>query len=500
VNGDAGRDSDPSKRTPPDRLRTDLTPVVDAVVEAGAAAFVAVGDRFDDDLRYLTRFAGPDRAYATVIRPGRGASPPRAVLLAPGLFAEQAEREFVDAARQDADGEATRQDADGEPGDEDSEADRRDARNDGGDAHDFHDGVVRAVRSDRVGDPAGVRAAAAIDESDERGAGGGTAGNDDAPSLLVPASIPHDAAVYLERAGYELASTAVVDEIRAVKTPGEIGRLRAVQRAAVAGMARAETILAESVPVDADSVHGDPSDFDPVDADPTGRDGTDHGRPDRNPDGNAGRELRWNGDPLTTERLRRAVNATLAGRGVRDAGNTVIGAGTTAADLHYVGTDTIRTGETVLLDLSPRGPAGYYGDLTRTFVVEGDGGWSRRAYVAVEAAREAALAEVAPGVTAATVHGEAAAELGAYGFDPSAAEGEAGFTHGTGHGVGVSLHESPSLSSDVELRPGHVVTVEPGVYDPTIGGVRLEDLVVVTEDGYEILAAYPFGTTPSTRD
>ncbi len=434
-------------RDTPDRLRTDLTPVVDAVVDADAAAFVAVGDRFDDDLRYLTRFAGPDRAYATVIRPGQGGSAARATLLAPGLFAEQAEREFVDAARRETASDA--------------------------DAADFHDGVIREVQSGRVGDPAGVRAAAAVDDAD-----GGTAiddgendteegENDASQTLLVPASIPHDAAVYLERAGYELASTTVVDEIRAVKTPGEIDRIRAVQRAAVAGMARAETVLAESVPVDAAADE---------------------------------RLLRWNDEPLTTERLRRAVNATLAGHGVRDAGNTVIGAGPTAADLHYVGTDPIRAGETVLLDLSPRGPDGYYADLTRTFVVDGDGGWSRRAYVAVEAARKAALAEIGPGVTAATVHEEAAAELGAYGFDPSAGEGGAGFTHGTGHGVGVSLHESPSLSSETELRPGHVVTVEPGVYDPAVGGVRLEDLVVVTEDGYEILAEYPFGTIPSTRE
>ncbi|OYR64858.1 peptidase M24, partial [Halorubrum sp. E3] len=115
------------------------------------------------------------------------------------------------------------------------------------------------------------------------------------------------------------------------------------------------------------------------------------------------------------------------------------------------------------------------------------------------AAREAALDEIEPGVPAKTVHGEAAAELAAYGFDPNAGEGEAGFTHGTGHGVGVSLHEGPSLSAAGELRPGNVVTVEPGVYDPEIGGVRLEDLILVTDDGYEILAEYPFGIVPEKR-
>jgi Xaa-Pro aminopeptidase len=425
-------------------LRTDLAPIIETIRAAGADAFVAVGDRFDDDLRYLTRFSGPDRSYALVVVPGgdgagdddsagdddRDAATARAVCCPPSLFTEQAEREFIAGAR------ATGSDAD----------------------RGFHDGVAREVRTANVGDHVGERAAAAV-----AGLLGDTAAD---PTLLVPPSIPHDAAVYLERAGNALASTDAVTTARARKTDAELDRLRRVQRAAAAGMARAETVLAGSEAGEDEA--GEPT-------------------------------LRWEGAPLTTERLRREANAVLAARGVRDAGNTVIGAGPSAADLHYVGDEPIRPGETVLLDISPRGPDGYYGDMTRTFVVDGDGGWERRAYVAVEAAREAALAEVEPGVPAKTVHGEAAAELAAYGFDPDASEGETGFTHGTGHGVGVSLHESPSLSGAGELRPGHVVTIEPGVYDPSIGGVRLEDLVVVTDDGYELLAEYPFGIVPERR-
>ncbi|QWC19331.1 M24 family metallopeptidase [Halorubrum sp. 2020YC2] len=444
-------------------LRTDLRPVVKAVSEADAAAFIAVGDRFDDGLRYLTRFSGPDRPSALAVVPGDGAAAEsdgsdadapagRAVLCAPALFREQAEREFVAGARDSAPQSAddTGDDADGG----------------------FHDGVVREVRTENVGDHAGERAAAVVadlidgGEEDETGTADRT--------VLTPASLPHDAAVYVERAGNELASTDAVAAARTRKTPAEVDRIRRVQRAAVAGLARAEAVLAESEVTD---------ESDEKAAD----DGTADGR--RPP-------LRWADDPLTTERLRREVNAALAGRGVRDAGNTVIGAGPSAADLHYVGNDPIRPGETVLLDVSPRGPDGYYGDVTRTFIVDGDGGWERRAYVAVEAAREAALAEVEPGVPAKTVHGEAAAELTAYGFDPTAGEGEAGFTHGTGHGVGMSLHEGPSLSGVGELRPGHVVTIEPGVYDPDVGGVRLEDLILVTDDGYELLAEYPFGIAP----
>ncbi|GAA0723373.1 Xaa-Pro aminopeptidase [Halorubrum trapanicum] len=465
----SGDGAEPSDTPAPDAadeasaaLRTDLRPVVEAVRAADAAAFVAVGDRFDDDLRYLTRFSGPDRPYALVVVPGNGATDGsdeataetdapagRADLCAPALFGEQADREFVSSAR-------------GAAADPASDDDR------------FHDGVVREVRTENVGDHAGERAAAAVADLTD-GGGEDETGTADR-TVLTPASVPHDAAVYLERAGNDLASTDAVAAARARKTPAEVDRIRRVQRAAVAGLARAEAVLAESEVTD--DIDGEAE-----------ADGTTDGR--RPP-------LRRAGEPLTTERLRREVNAVLAGRGVRDAGNTVIGAGPSAADLHYVGDDPIRPGETVLLDVSPRGPDGYYGDATRTFVVDGDGGWERRASVAVEAAREAALAEVEPGVPAKTVHGEAAAELTAYGFDPNADEGETGFTHGTGHGVGVSLHESPSLSGAGELRPGHVVTVEPGVYDPEIGGVRLEDLILVTEDGYEILAEYPFGIVPGS--
>ncbi|MFC7136246.1 M24 family metallopeptidase [Halobaculum litoreum] len=387
-----------------DRLGTDYGPLAAALADRDAVGVVAVGDRFDDDLRYLTRFSGPDRDYAFVAGAVAGSDDPHTALCAPALFDEQARREF--------------------PGDE--------------------------VRTDRQGDPAGVRAAAALADAGH-----------DSGTVLVPQGIPHDAAVYLEDAGYEVTSTDAVARARETKTDAELDRLRRVQRAAIRGIRRAETVLAEAT-VDADAD-----------------------------------EVRWNGGVLSTERLRRQVNEVLAAHGVRDAGNTVVGAGATAADLHYTGTDVIRPGETVLLDVSPRGPDGYYGDVTRTFAVDPDGGWERRAYLAVEAAREAALEAVAAGVPASTVHEEAAAELAAHGFRVDS--DEVGFTHSTGHGVGVSLHEGPSLTADEPLEAGNVLTVEPGVYDPAEGGVRLEDLVVVAEDGFEFLGEYPFSLVPRER-
>ncbi|MFD1570034.1 M24 family metallopeptidase [Halorubrum laminariae] len=429
-------------------LRTDLAPIAEAVAAADADAFVAVGDRFDDDLRYLTRFSGPDRAYALVVVPSDDRSDAdaagRAVCCVPSLFRERADREFVSSARTQSENGAS--DGDGE----------------------FHDGVVRAVRTERTGGHAGERAAAVVRDLLGDDGNEDSDGNEDGDrTLLVPPSIPHDAAVYLERAGNALASTDAVADARARKTAAEIDRLRRVQRAAATGMARAETVLAESA----------------VDADGTGEP-----------------ILRWNGEPLATERLRREVNAALAVSGVSDAGDTAIGVGRSAADRHYRGDEPIRPGETVLIGVSPRGPDGYRGNLTRTFVVDGDGGWERRASVAVESAREVALAEIEPGVPAKTVHGETAAELAAYGFDPNADEGEPGFLHDAGHGVGMSRHEAPSLSRAGELRTGHVVAVDPGVYDSAIGGVRLGDLAVVTEDGYELLAEYPLGMVPATRE
>jgi Xaa-Pro aminopeptidase len=379
---------------------TDYGFLADAVAAADAAGFASVGDRFDPDLQYLTRFHGPDREYAFVY------ADDTAVLVAPALYVEQAEREFPG-------------DAVYGPGDFDADA-------------------------------AGEQAAEVLAALDADAGG----------TVLAPRDLPHDAALYLERAGFDLASTAAVADARAAKSDAEVDCLRAVQRAAERGMARAETVLA---------------------------------RADARTD-----VLNWGGEPLTTERLRREVDAAMAAAGVAPAGNTVVAAGGACADLHFQGDVPVRPGETVLLDLSPRGPHGYHGDLSRTFVVESDGGWERRAHVAVRAARDAALDAIEAGVSARSVHEEAAAEIAAYGFE-TGYDADTGFYHGTGHGVGLALHEAPSLTAGRDLQAGTVVTVEPGVYDPDEGGVRIEDLVAVTETGFENLTDYPRLLVPEDR-
>jgi Xaa-Pro aminopeptidase len=109
-----------------------------------------------------------------------------------------------------------------------------------------------------------------------------------------------------------------------------------------------------------------------------------------------------------------------------------------------------------------------------------------------------AVLSAGAGESAHTVHTEAAAEIRAYGFPVD--EGNVGFTHSIGHGVGLALHERPSTRGDAALRAGHVLTVEPGVYDPERGGVRIEDLVVVREDGYENLIDLPRSLDPEAYD
>ncbi len=130
----------------------------------------------------------------------------------------------------------------------------------------------------------------------------------------------------------------------------------------------------------------------------------------------------------------------------------------------------------------------YYADMTRT-VLKGEASLEvNEIYDAVRQAQEAGLKAIRSGVSGKEVHSSVAQIFRELGFPET--EG-CGFTHSTGHGVGLDVHEKPSLSEVGEtLQTAQVVTVEPGLYYPEIGGVRLEDLVVVTEKGCENLTHF----------
>ncbi|AEV16570.1 Peptidase M24 [Thermus sp. CCB_US3_UF1] len=147
----------------------------------------------------------------------------------------------------------------------------------------------------------------------------------------------------------------------------------------------------------------------------------------------------------------------------------------------------LQAGELVTLDLGAK-VAGYHSDMTRTVALGRVDGELRRAFDAVLAALERSLEALGPGANAKALDALAREELARWGF-------ERYFVHSLGHGVGLAVHEGPSLSPYAEetLEPGMVVTVEPGVYLPGVGGVRLEELVLITPTGMELLSRFPRG-------
>jgi len=202
------------------------------------------------------------------------------------------------------------------------------------------------------------------------------------------------------------------------------------------------------------------------------------------------RELYWQGAALTSEIVRAEVGITMLRYGAV-ASSTIIAGGRQAADPHNVGTGQLYAHQPIVMDIFPRVCAtGYWGDITRTVVKGTAPAIVRRAFDAVLAAREAAKQEIKAGVIASKPHETAARILIEHGFENGRDEhGPSGFIHGLGHGVGLDIHERPRLNSSAEhrLQVGEVVTVEPGVYYPSWGGIRLEDMVVVEAGGCRCL-------------
>jgi Xaa-Pro aminopeptidase len=209
--------------------------------------------------------------------------------------------------------------------------------------------------------------------------------------------------------------------------------------------------------------------------------------------------LLWEDEPLTADRVRAAVDVWLLQRGYANLPSIVAG-GPQGADCHDYGSGELRTEQPVIIDIFPRNRRTlYYGDCTRTVVHGRISAELTRMHAAVVAAKAAAAAACRAGVTGETVHAatkQAIAEHGfAIGLPPADAdESYCAITHGTGHGVGLDVHEPPLLDvGGPELVTGDAVTIEPGVYCRRIGGVRVEDMVIVTETGCENLNTLPEG-------
>jgi Xaa-Pro aminopeptidase len=284
-------------------------------------------------------------------------------------------------------------------------------------------------------------------------------------SARVPGAFPLRYADALRAAGIELVpDQRFFDDRRRQKTDPELEGIRRATRAAEAGMATIASLLARSEP------------------------------------GDGGRLV--DGEPLTCELLRHAATAVLAEEGCRG-DDLIVAHGSQAADGHHTGAGRVANDDHLVCDLFPYDiESACFSDLTRTFVVGSAdpeiATWHEHTHAALELCR----GMVRPGADGAEIYRGVCGfyeELG-YPTNLSKPDGTVlreGFNHGLGHGVGLGVHEAPSLGKvGHELVAGDVITLEPGLYRHGFGGVRLEDLLLVTEDGCETLTDYPYGLDP----
>ena len=267
----------------------------------------------------------------------------------------------------------------------------------------------------------------------------------------VPAEFPLALADELRGAGLTLspAGEGAFFPEREFKHENEVALVVKSLRAAEAGVERAARVLADS------SVAAD---------------GT----------------LIYEGKTLSSERLRAEIDAELLRHGTLPTG-TICAGGPQGACPHNAGEGPLYANSPIVMDIFPRSTtSGYWGDLTRTMLKGKASQTVANAYRAVREARDHAKTLIRPGAIPEEVHKAAAAILEKHGFFTGRNDaGDFGFFHGLGHGVGLEIHEAPRLSlrNRTPLRGGEIVTVEPGLYYPEWGGIRLEDMVFVEPGG-----------------
>jgi Xaa-Pro aminopeptidase len=209
---------------------------------------------------------------------------------------------------------------------------------------------------------------------------------------------------------------------------------------------------------------------------------------------NRDRKLIYHGIPLTSERLRAVIDcAILQACGL--AANTIVAGGKQGCDPHERGYGPLRAHEPIIIDIFPRSQkTGYFGDITRTAVRGHASEGVRKLYATVLQGQKIGFGKIRAQVKTADVHKAVQHFFVQQGYKTGRRNGRMeGFFHGTGHGLGLEIHEAPRLgaTSTEKLRSGHVVTVEPGLYYPELGGgVRLEDVALVTGNGAKNLTRF----------
>lgn len=200
------------------------------------------------------------------------------------------------------------------------------------------------------------------------------------------------------------------------------------------------------------------------------------------------------GRPLTAEMVRKRIHLQLMEADCIALAGTIVACGDQAVDPHNEGHGPLKANKPIVIDIFPRSQESYYwGDMTRTVVKGKASDTVKKMFRTVREGQRLGMGMIKPGVRGDKVHYAIADYFEKQGFKTEEINGKfQGFIHGTGHGVGLDIHESPRVSKvNMKLKSGHVVTVEPGLYYIGHGGIRIEDMVLVTPQGYKNLTKAP---------
>ncbi|TKB89426.1 MAG: aminopeptidase P family protein [Nitrospira sp.] len=266
--------------------------------------------------------------------------------------------------------------------------------------------------------------------------------------LSVPANFPVIHAARLQERGYSLKPKRdPFYEQRVMKTADEVRHIEDAQRATEEAVAAAHALLRRAEIKD--------------------------------------EQLWLDGEVVTSERIKKFVNVKLMERDCI-AQHTIVAGGEQACDPHNEGSGPLPAHRSIIFDVFPRSATSrYFADMSRTVIRGKVSQELKRLYGAVKDAQEDAIDKIKDGVDGMKIHQGICARFEKAGYKTGLVNGRMqGYFHGTGHGVGLDIHEAPRISRTGSLlQEGHVVTVEPGLYYPGLGAVRIEDMVLVTKDG-----------------
>ncbi|MCX6688604.1 MAG: Xaa-Pro peptidase family protein [Methanoregula sp.] len=269
-------------------------------------------------------------------------------------------------------------------------------------------------------------------------------------TLLVSQNLPAALLRALEEHARVLVDEGTVEQMRAIKTPQEIAWTKSVQKHTNDAMALAVSLIHKATIKKGMLYHA--------------------------------------GAPLTSEYVRTAVQKQLMDCGCR-AVETIVSCGKDTALPHAIGSGQLVAHEPIVIDMFPKDEAtGYFADMTRTVAKGEPDAKIVEMYNVISEAKQLAISRIKPKVTGAEVHQAVVDFFSERGYESTTR----GFVHNLGHGVGLQVHELPTLgAAGLFLRAGHVITVEPGLYYPGTGGVRLEDMGTVTGRGFSNFTHFP---------